>query len=257
MLSPPREAQRIHLDELIPLQMRVGYGQLGTLGNLGYEGKRVVVQGRTYAHALSSHPPARLFYHLDGRFAAFRCEVAINDDVGTAGTHADFAVIVDGVRAADVKHLRAGEPPRKLAADLRGAQCLELAVETSRWEFCHAVWLEPFVDASLTEAAPSSFQDCLQRAEINSPAIAPRAGRCIATVVSNGYEGFADDMLGSLFANGDCQDAMIVIFMLGHSTECLRLASKYNALVVSCRARAAVNPMSKALLYSVAQSHRR
>jgi len=85
------------------------------------------------------------------------------------------------------------------------------------------------------------------------PPVLPRAERCIATVVSSGYASLADDMLGSLFANGGCQDALLVLFVLGNSEECARLAAKYNAVLIPCEPRAATNPMSKALLYSVTQ----
>jgi predicted O-methyltransferase YrrM len=241
----------MHLDSFAPLQSRVGYGQLGTGGSLGYESKRVIVRGRSYAHAISAHPPSRILYQLGGRFSSFRCEVAINDDVAGTDTHADFVVLADGVRAGTVAHLRPGQDPRPLGANVWGAQCLELIVETSRWEFCHAVWLDPRVESRLAEPAPSLLLDCLHRAEISLPLKRPRAGRCIATVVSPGYEALADDMLGSLFANGECQDALLVMFMLGHSAACVRLAAKYKALLVPARARAAVNPMSKALLYSL------
>ena len=50
----------MYLDTL-PLQYAsVGYGQPGTHGSLGYEGKSVQVRRQHYKHALSSHPPARL-----------------------------------------------------------------------------------------------------------------------------------------------------------------------------------------------------
>ena len=253
MLDIVSDTRVVFLDELTPLQAHVGYGQLGTRGSLGYEGKRVVVQNRSHAHALSAHPPARVLYHLNGRYTTFSADVAINDDAGRTTTHADFTVLVDGVRASEVRHLRAGEAPRRLSADVRGAQCLELVVATSHWNHCHAVWLEPRLEMTLEIPRPSSIQDCLGRAEIALPAVTPRATRCIATLVSAGYEELADDMLGSLFGNGDCQDALLVMFVLGRSAETLQLAAKYGALVVPCQARAAVNPMSKAVLYSIAR----
>lgn len=248
-VSDPRS---VFLDELTPLRVRVGFGQLGTRGSLGYEGKRVVVQNRAFSHALSAHPPSRLLYQLDGRYGAFSAEVAINDDVGGAATQADFSVIVDGVRAGQVRQLRAGEAARRLSVELRGAQCLELVVDTTRWDCCHAVWLEPRLEIARVAVQPSSLQDCLRRADITLPKPAPRVQRCIATVVSDGYESLADDMLGSLLANGGCQDALLVLMVLGQSPACLRLAAKYGAMVVRCRPLAALSPMSKAVLYSLA-----
>jgi len=246
-------SQSVYLDSLAPLQVRVGYGQLGMKGSLGYESKRVSVQHKSYPHAFSCHPPASLLFHLGGQFSSFRSEVALNDDVAHSGSHADFIVLVDGVQAASATFVQAGGPPRQVIADVSGAQLLELVVQTSRWECCHAVWLNPLLESSPAGPAPSILVDCLHRAEITLPAAASRAKRCIATVVSPGFEALADDMLGSLYANGNCQDASLVLFMLNKSSECIRLAAKYKALLVPCRSRAQVNPMSKALMYSVAR----
>ena len=51
--------------------MQVGYGDLGMYGSLGYEGLPVTVRQQHYAHALSTHPPARLPFDVDRRFASF------------------------------------------------------------------------------------------------------------------------------------------------------------------------------------------
>lgn len=168
----------MYLDTITPAQVSVGYGQLGTRGGLGYEGKQVRVQGRAYPHSLSTHPPARLLYQLGGRFAAFRCQVALNDDAAGQATHADFVVRADGRQVALV-HVTAGEPPRDLAADLAGAQTLELAVRTTRWPWCHAVWLDPQLEEAAAAAPARVLVDCLGRAEI----ALPQARRCIVTVV--------------------------------------------------------------------------
>ncbi len=253
MVARTVDLQSVYLDSLTPVHARVGHGQLGTQGNLGYEGKRVMVQRHWYAHALSSHPPARLLFHLDGRFSGFQCEVALNDDVPAGASHADFLVLADGRQAGAATNVQAGRPPRSLRADVSGAQFLELVVETSRWEFCHAVWLDPRLDADGGEPQASTFLDCLGRAEITLPAPPLSARRCIATVVSPGFEPLVDDMFGSLLANGDCQDALLILFALGNNGNCARLASKYNAVLVPCRSRARVNPMSKAILYSLAR----
>ena len=126
----------MYLDSFALLQAQVGYGALGTQGSLGYEGKRVTVQGRAYHHALSTHPLARLTFQLNGRFTRFVCQVAINDDVSVGATHADFHVLADGRQVAAAPYVVAGDPPCGLNADISGTQCLELVVSTSRWDFC-------------------------------------------------------------------------------------------------------------------------
>jgi D-serine deaminase-like pyridoxal phosphate-dependent protein len=115
------------LDSLSPLRDTVGYGALGLHGSLGYEGKAVSVQRQAYPHAISAHPPSRLLFHCGGRFAAFSCQVALNDDVPTGaplpaiGDHLylvprhvcptvnnfDYAVLVSGGHLTGVERVTA------------------------------------------------------------------------------------------------------------------------------------------------------
>src|SRR3954469_16351021 len=118
----------MYLDTLSPVDVQVGYGALGLGGELGYEGKAVSVGRRAYAHALSTHPPARLVFELGGRFEWFRAEVALNDDVPRGASHADFVVAADGRPVAAARRVAAGEPPRALEASVAGASRLELSV---------------------------------------------------------------------------------------------------------------------------------
>ncbi|WP_437299171.1 CmcI family methyltransferase [Sorangium sp. So ce426] len=243
----------VYLTDLTPTQVRVGYGQLGLHGSLGYENKAVRVADRSYSHALSAHPPSRVRFPLGGRYGALRCHVALNDDVPPGRSSADFSVFADGRLVAVVPQVLAGAPPRELVADVRGANTLELEIRTSRWEFCHAVWLDPVLDEAPPARAAERLLDCLGRAEITLPRVAPSARRCIATVVSPGYTELLDDMLGSLYAHGGCQDALLVVFALDADAECVRVAGKYGATLVPCRSHARINATSKALLYTVAR----
>src|SRR5262249_57024659 len=90
--APTTKGFAMFLDSLSPVASQVGYGSLGLRGDLGYEGKSVVVGGRHYAHALSTHPPARLAFKLPANFSSLRCEVALNDDVDAGRSHANFFV---------------------------------------------------------------------------------------------------------------------------------------------------------------------
>jgi len=243
----------MYLDTLSPLRVDVGYGQLGMHGHLGYEGKTVQVKRQHYKHAFSTHPPARLLFNLGRRFSRFCCQVAVNDDVPPGASHADFAVFADGRQVAAATHVIAGSSPRTLQANISGAQILELVVRTSRWEYCHAVWLDPQVDELPVDAPVNTLLDCLSRAEITLPNPSPIAERCIATVVSPGFEGLLDDLLGSLYANGGCQDALLLVFAIDANAACEKVAAKYCATLIRCQPRARINPTSKALLYSVAR----
>lgn len=243
----------MYLDTLVPIKAEVGYGQLGLHGKLGYEGKGVLVRQQRYLHALSAHPPARLIFHLGGRYASFRCQVALNDDVPAGISAATFTVLADGREIAAVPHMVAGQAPQTLQATIAGVQRLELVVRTSRWEHCHAVWLDPQIEEAPADVRPAAFFDCLGRAEVIPPASLPKVERCIATVVSPGFEALLDDMLGSLLANGGCQDTLLVIFALEANARCEQLAAKYQATLMCCRSRSSINATSKAVLYSVAR----
>ncbi len=243
----------LRLDNVEPVAARVGYGSLGVRGDLGYEGKRVTIGGRTIDSALSAHAPARLLYRLRRSCSTFRCHVALNDDVPVDGSHAHFSVLADGRLVAHQAYVRAGEPPRLVTADVSGAELLELVVTTGRWEWCHAVWVAPELDGQSAGAQPTTLVDCLGRAEIDLPVPPPAARRVIATVASAGFDTLLDELLGSIVANSRCHDALLAVFALGDDAGCARVAAKYRALLIPCQPRAHVNPMSKAVLYSVAR----
>lgn len=241
------------LDTLPPVEVEVGYGDLGRGGRLGYEGKAVSVGRRPYAHALSTHPPARVVFDLGGRFQSFSAQVALNDDAPAAGSHADFLVVADGRPVASAPRVTAGEPPRTLTASLAGARRLELLVSTTRWQHSHAVWLDPRLCESGAAAPREALRDCLARVEVEPPAEPLRARRAVATVVSPGFEHLLDDMLGSLGAHGRCEDALAVVFGVDADDSCRRVAAKYGARFVECRRRTVVNPTVKSVLYSAAR----
>jgi predicted O-methyltransferase YrrM len=243
----------MYLDSCSLLNAQVGYGGLGTGGSLGYEDKQVIVRGSHYQHALSTHPPSRLLFDLGGCFNSFHCHVALNDDVPSGSSYADFTVLADGRQVATAPHVIAGAPPRLLSVDLMGAQQLELVVSSRRWEYAHAVWIDPQVAESKTELYAQPFPDCLDRTEITPPALPLHAKRCIASIVSPGFETLLDDMLGSLYAYGQCQDALVVVFVVGENAKCDRVIAKYEAVAVRCRPQARINPTVKSTLYSVAR----
>jgi hypothetical protein len=239
------------LDTLEPVAQRVGYGQLGLRGSLGYDGQRVCVQGRTYDRSLSTHPPATLRFELGGRFEWFRCAVALNDDVFGRPARADFLVVADGRIVGAAPRVYAADPPAPLEVCLAGAQVLELIVDSDTWDSAHAVWLDP----ELHEQAPpvAMFTDALQRAEILQTGLrAGPSGRCIATVVSSGYTRLLDDLLSSIEANANCSDATLLVFSMNGDAECARVIAAHGAIAVPCRLLGRVNQTIKSVLYYVA-----
>jgi predicted O-methyltransferase YrrM len=251
--ADPRAEPETFLDSLTPVDVRVGYGALGLRGELGYDGKPVSVGRKAYAHALSTHPPARLLFDLGGRFEWFSARVALNDDVPRGSSYADFVVAADGRHVAAAPRVAAGEPPRPLNVSVAGAHRLELLVSTSRWHNSHAVWLDPLLGGGDAGGPRRSLTDCLARVDIELPTPAPRARRCVATVVSPGFEHLLEDMLGSLQAHGNCHDALLVVFAIEPDDACRRAAAKYGARLVECRRRAVLNPTVKSVLYSAAR----
>lgn len=242
----------MYLDALAVQQAQVGYGHLGLKGQLGYENKQVTVQGRPFAHALSTHPPAHLCFQLNGRYTHFHCHVALNDDVPPGRSHADFIVVADGRRLATARNVVAGAAPHLLQADVRGVQTLELIVRTNRWELCHAVWLDPQLTDMAVSPHNNTLLDCLGRVQITLPPEPLRAQRCLATVVSPGFEALLDDMLGSFYANGRCHDVLLVVFTVGDSPAMRQVLQKYQAVRLQCQPHARVNATVKAALYSIA-----
>jgi hypothetical protein len=242
----------IYLDSFTPTSHVVGYGTLGTSGSLGYENKMVTVRGQFWPHALSAHPPARLRFQLDRRFCGFRCNVGLNDDVPIGRSHADFVVLADGRPVATANFVVAGQVPRLLCVEIMNAQTLELVTQSSRWEYSHAVWLDPQVSETSLEERPTVLVDSLRRAEITPSERPLAAERCIATVASAGVTDLLDDMLGSLYANGCCQDVLLVVFALDDDRACTEVAAKYRAQLVHCRSLTKINATSKSVLYSTA-----
>ncbi|MBP8251563.1 MAG: NPCBM/NEW2 domain-containing protein, partial [Herpetosiphon sp.] len=241
-----------YLDTLPITESHVGYGSLGAGGNLGYEHKRVTVQHQHYDHALSSHPPARVRFQLNGQFRQFSCSVALNDDVPTGRSSADFFVLGDGRELAKATFVRPHEPPRQLTANIAGIKQLELVVRSQRWEYAHAVWLDPHVSEDELQTPAQPFVDCLARAEICLPATPLKAKRCIATIVSPGFETLLDTLLGSLQTYGGCHGALVVVLIVGESAECERIVAKYHATAIHCRRHAQINATLKSALYSIA-----
>jgi hypothetical protein len=258
--TPVGQGPAIALDDLEPLFVAVGWGGLGRHGELGYEDGVVAVGGRRYRSALSTHPPGQVRFAVPGGGRRFRCAVAINDDAGGGSAHACFAVLVDGRVVAEAVHVGPGTGPVPLEAAVGGAATVDLVVSTSAWDGCHAVWLDPvFVgegaEGDRAEVADAAavvvVTDPLERADMVPLVGAAPAARCIATVGSAGFEGWLDDLLGSVRANGRCPDALLVVVALDDSPVVHEVAARHGAAVVRCRLRRPLDPTAKAVLYSV------
>jgi hypothetical protein len=238
-----------YLDTISVEKARTGWGSLGLNGELGYEGLRVVVQGRRYTHAVSLHPPGRARFRLGGQFSRLSCLVALNDDVRKGASEADFSVWADGRLVAAANRVVAGNLPCLIEADLRRAEVLELSVDSSRITSCHAVWLDPILSAYPSNA----IRDCLSRVEMEVPTRLPWMRRCLVTIVSPGFEELLDGLLASVKANADCENLVTAVLAVDPTQATLAVAAAYDATVIRCRALRPINSSVKSALYSAAR----
>jgi hypothetical protein len=238
-----------YLDAMTVHEAITGWGSLGLHGELGYEGLHVVVRGRPYSHAVSLHPPGHAVFWLGGQFSRLTCQVALNDDVATATSDADFSVWADGQLVAAANRVVAGGLPCRLVANVHGADMLKLVVGSSRITNCHAVWLDPV----LSSARLDTTRDCLSRVEMEAPDWLPRVRRCIATIASPGFEKLLDGLLASVRANADCDDCLLVVLAVDPAQATLAVAAAYDATVILCTSLRPINSSVKSALYSVAR----
>lgn len=249
----PRNGTLTWLDTLEPHHIQVGYGDLGRHGNLGYENKPVEINGELRSHSLSAHASSKLTYHLRGHYSHFYCQVAINDDVGSDSTSADFQILVDGRLAAIARNVRSCQIPRQISIDVRGVDRLDLIALRHRWDFCHTVWVDPCLVSIDPAEQAVTLTDALRRAEITLPQNLARAELCLATVGSPGFENWIDDLFGSICANAQCPHAMLAIFAFGESDHLRQVAEKYRAVLIPCRPLAPIDCTAKSVLYSIAR----
>jgi len=104
-----------------------------------------------------------------------------------------------------------------------------------------------------TDAKAGEITDCLHRAVILPPTHRLRAERCIATIATATHLGLLGDMLASLNAHGNCQDALVVVFCVDGDSAMAQRVAEYGAVPILCRSLVRVNQTIKSVLYSVAE----
>ena len=237
----------MYLDERSITIKHIGYGEVGTRGQLGYGGMWVKVCGKHYSRNVSAHPPSHLEVGIGGA-EHFSCNVALNDSSGP-DISANFLVYADGVLMAVVEEVKVFEPPRPISINIYGAKKLELVCETTNASMCHAVWLDLILSNSPATRYIAPFGD----ATICMPQQLETCEKCIVTMVTPNMILNAEDMLGSLYINGGCRDAHVVILAPDNTPEIQSLANKYNAQIVPCDIRDRSTLAMKAVVYSLAQ----
>lgn len=235
------------LCNLIPSHTDYSYGTLGLNGKLGHDDIYVSVKSRHHTSSIAFHPPGKITYDLSGDYDHFTTMIGFND-TSFPGLKADFLVYADDVLIAAACGVCVDEQPREISVNLNKARKLELVVETSTPQGCHPVWITP----SLHTVSMARIPGVLSRAWGVAPSILPSCEKCIFTTLTPNFVPLLDDMLGSLYLNGDCQDASIFVFTLNADEKCRRLISKYNATLIPITVEDTNTLILKSLVYSIA-----
>jgi len=241
----------LFLDTIPPVAAEVGWGRLGVLGELGYEGGRVIVGGIAAPHALSAHAPSALEFALGGGFRSFQCRVAMNDEARQ--TRADFIVVADDRVVAVAPAVAAHEPPRTIVTPIDGAHRLSLQIATRHHNFCHSVWLDPLVSDAAPPSLSAPSPDPLQRVIIRPPLVRPLAKNCITTVASAGYGPLLGDLLTSIERRACLDDTVIVVFNAGAAPDVAQVIAMHGAAEIVCDPIAPLDTRTKSVLYAAAR----
>lgn len=226
----------------------IGYGEVGFDGKLGFSDLYVSVANRHYSNALGAHAPSKITFALPQGMQNFSTYVALND-TAEPNAMADFLVYADDELIAATHSVRYGDAPRLLEGELYGAKKVHLVANTTHWPGCHTVWIDPFV----TRQEKPNIIGVLGDIHIPIDISIEYCDTCIAVIVTEGYESMAEAMLGSLWDNGGCRDASILIITDKNNTSCQYLASKFNAMIKYIHRVPRDTYIIKSLAYSVAR----
>jgi serine/threonine-protein kinase len=145
--STKQPPQPIFLADMPALDVRVGFGQFGKKGDLGYENKRITIKGVPAGNGLSMHPPTKgashVTYLLGKKYQTFKAAAAINDDA-TSHSALTFKVIGDGKRLWQSRGLKDKGDSHSFVVSVDQVDKLELEVHCpGEYGMAHAVWVDP------------------------------------------------------------------------------------------------------------------
>ena len=130
----------MNLQDCQLLYSEVGHGTLGTCGDSGY-GIIISVNGLSFDHYISAHPPAILKYRIPEKAQYFSCQLALNDSSEEFAT-VDFEFIVDG----DTKYFAHNVGKFSIVNVsflLDNNSILEIKVISTNKIICHSLILNP------------------------------------------------------------------------------------------------------------------
>ncbi|HYG74873.1 MAG TPA: NPCBM/NEW2 domain-containing protein [Planctomycetota bacterium] len=150
--TPVRDGPRlVYLADLDEQEVKVGFGEFGKKGDMGYHNWRVEVKNRLYyTNSLSLHPgrgePSHVAYRLGGAFRTLRTEAAMIDHWNTSESPMTFKVLGDGKKLWQSKPIKRHKQPQPCEVDISGIDKLELEVHCAGGNNnCGAVWVDPQV----------------------------------------------------------------------------------------------------------------
>ncbi len=146
---------------------------------LGYDGddgrssaSAISILGRRFRKGISTHPPCRIRFPLDGNADRFECSIGINDDVVWGTPQAAFVVYGDGSELYRSRPMRATDPPEPVSLDVSGVAMLQLECDMlgdPSWDHC--VWANARVRATkqgrqaLAEASGKRTSEAIKQHE--------------------------------------------------------------------------------------------
>jgi hypothetical protein len=162
--EPVRSLPEVYLDDLKEADSKVGYGTLGKHGELGYDNRAAMFQGRKIPHLLSMHPPANgvayATYNLNGEYKALRATAALMDieNEPMARSPVMFKVFADGRllwNSHTIQRLGTGE---ECALHIDGVKTLRLEADClgGDMSLASAAWLNPLLTKAPLNVPPSN-----------------------------------------------------------------------------------------------------
>ena len=140
---------RVYLSDLPETSASVGWGRLGKNGDMGYDGRRMLVGGKEARKGLSTHPPANgeasVTYNL-GRhsFNTFTAVAATHDHSRALVTPLVFQVWGDGKLLRELPALTVRGESSPVSVRITGVSVLELRVVCrGRFDNAMAIWAYP------------------------------------------------------------------------------------------------------------------
>lgn len=237
----------MYLNEINNFYKKSQYGDIGTNGQLGYDGHLISIQGRYYENSISAHPPSVLIFDLNKEYNNITCEVGLND-TSHPDASADFYIYADNNLVSCCYNVRPKENPRKINANINFCEKLRLEIRTNNPVFTHAVWLDPIISVS-SNLIVGSIGEIL----IEDPQIQEHYDVCISTCISPEYIKFAHTFLESIKLNSGLEEFIIILFTLYINEEIIEIAEKYNCKIINCKFPNNKGFFFKTAMYSIAK----